>query len=126
MTWIHEIFRAFFVALGAMELFSNILHFVKEDGMNSARKQHQELPKTASQKQIKTKTIIMLIFGIIFLITGLYSYVINEIPSFLYSCVLFVFSVYAVIEAFYYAYWKTVGFAVIATLSYIICLIYVV
>lgn len=52
-----EIYRAFFVAFGAMEVLTNFRYLIRKNGIELARKQHQELPKDISDRQMKAVTI---------------------------------------------------------------------
>lgn len=111
-----EIFRALFVAFGAFETISNSRYLIQNNGLELAKKQHQELPPKVSREQIKTKVICMLTFGVLFLLVGLSSYLMH---SFQYGgslALLILFAAYASIEGCYYKYWKTFGFSCISIL----------
>lgn len=118
MNWINEIYRAFFVALGSMQILTNLSFLLKSNGIQLARKQHQEVPANISAKQMRIKILFMLSFGIVFITIGLYSYINRLFPLPMYLLSLGLFSLYAILEAFYYKYWKTVGFALISILLF--------
>lgn len=118
MNWINEIYRAFFVALGSMQILTNLIFLLKSNGVQLARKQHQEVPANISAKQMRIKILFMLSFGIVFITIGLYSYINRQFPLPMYLLSLGLFSLYAILEAFYYKYWKTVGFALISILLF--------
>lgn len=116
MTWKLEIYRALFLALGTFEIITNANFLCLEDGMDRARRQHGELPKRASKKQLKTKTIFMLIFGFLFFSMGINSYFLHYVNATYFLIVLILFALYSVGEALYYRYWKTFGFSIISVL----------
>ncbi|MDT8716869.1 hypothetical protein IAI10_09380 [Clostridium sp. 19966] len=123
MNWKLEIYRAFFLAFGIFEVIANTRYLFVRDGIKLARKQHQELPRTATSNQYKAKVICMLISGICFFLTGLYSYIQHGVNNTYYSIMLICFAIYAVIEGVYYRYWKTFGFSTISVLFLLIFLI---
>lgn len=116
MGWKEELFRCFFVAFGMLELITNIGYLKLKNGLTRAIKHHGELPRGVSEKQIKVKVLCMLISGAVFLIAGLFSFYNKSVNRNIYISVLSSFSIYAVCEALYYKYWKTVGFATISIL----------
>jgi hypothetical protein len=109
MSWTSQIIRAFFVAFGAMETISNSTYLLKQNGFELAKKQHKELPVNISNKQIKVKTLCMFLFGILFLITGLYSYITHSYYELSFIIVLSAYTLYALMEAVYYRFWRTFG-----------------
>lgn len=103
----HKIFIGFFLAYGFAQAILNGMHLFGKNGLKNARKQHGEIPKTASENEIKAKALGMFISGVSFLIIGLLALV-ND--SFLYQLMLIMLianTVYILIEAIYYNYWKT-------------------
>jgi uncharacterized membrane-anchored protein len=114
MGWKYEFFRAFFVILGAVQTTLNAIYLTKKDGIKSARKQHTELPKNVTDKQMLIKVVCMFSLGIVFLTTGVISYLFKSVFEVNYIIVLIIFSVYAIGEAIYYKYWKTYGEAALA------------
>lgn len=123
MTWIEEILRAFLLTFGVYEVISNSTYLLKVNGLDLARRQHGELPEHLPDYNIKLKVIIMLSFGLILSIVSLSSYFVHsylKIPTIL---VLFLFMIYGIIEALYYKYWKTMGFAVVTVIFFLIFLI---
>ncbi|WP_167954821.1 hypothetical protein [Anaerosporobacter faecicola] len=115
MTWTEEILRCFFVAFGAFEFFINLYYLTTQQGLAKARKQHGELPPTATPHNIRMKVICMMCSGFVFLIAGCTSFYLHTYcGSFLFLSALG-FALYAWIEACYYRYWKTFGFATVAT-----------
>lgn len=123
MNWANELYRAFFVAIGSMEILTNLSFLLKANGTKLAKKQHQEVPPDVSPKQIRLKILIMLSFGILFFSIGLYSYISRSFLFPIYSLSLGLFSLYAILEAFYYKYWKTTGFAVVSTLIFLLLIL---
>ena len=120
MSWKVELFRAFFVALGALEVITNGRYLLCKNGITLARKQHQEIPSNVTDKNMKVKVICMFISGIGFLLMGLASYVMHD-PVKVGTCIFLVlFALYALIEAIYYKYINTFGFATISMLFLII------
>ncbi len=116
MTWGQEIFRAFLLALGTIEIITNASYLIKSDGLALARKQHGELPPNLSNKKIKRKVICMFSFGIAFFIVSLFTYVLRKyLPGIIFVTTL-LFSLYGITEALYYRYWKTFGFAFVTIL----------
>lgn len=111
MTWGQEIFRALLLTFGITEVISNITYLIKENGLDLARKQHTELPQNVSNKKIKLKVVCMLFFGASFFLVSLITYILHRyIPSIIFiTSILFCF--YGIIEALYYKYWRTFGFA---------------
>lgn len=122
MEWKLELYRAFFVAFGAMEILTNARYLIKKDGVNAARKQHQELPKNVTDLQMKRKVICMFLFGGLFLVNGLVSYYARGVNELAYMVALSLLGLYALMESMYYKYWKTFGFlaltVVVAILFY--------
>lgn len=123
MSWKLEIYRAFFVAFGMFEIISNLTFLTAKDGINMARKQHQEIPKEVTKKQLKTKIMFMLIFGLIFFLTGITSYILRQVNKTYFLVALILFATYAVGEALYYKYWKTFGFATVSILLLLVFLL---
>lgn len=111
MSWKYEIFRCFFLALGMFEVTSNLTYLIKKDGLDLAIKQHGELPKGISKNKIKLKVCCMFIYGILFFIGGIMAFINKEVNSIMYTGILSLFSIYAICEAMYYRYWKTISFA---------------
>lgn len=109
MSWISEIMRAFFVAFGSMQTIANLTYLLKKNGLELAKKQHKELPDNITNKQIKTKTICMFLFGILFLATGLFSYFIHAYNKYSFIAVLGIYMLYALVEFIYYRFWRTFG-----------------
>ncbi|BBF45256.1 hypothetical protein lbkm_4018 [Lachnospiraceae bacterium KM106-2] len=87
----------------------NSSYLLKEDGLISARKQHGELPKSATDNQIRCKVVCMLIVGVSFFITGMNAYLMKQVEEISFGFVLVCFTIYALIEACYYRYWKVFG-----------------
>ena len=116
MSWKYEIYRAVLVAFGTLQTILNLYYLSRADGMKLAARQHTELPKNATMKQLKIKTTMMLLFGVIFLAGGLYAYFTHSFPKSIVFAIVIGFALYAIIEALYYRYWKTVGFAIVGVL----------
>ena len=116
MTWGQEILRALLLAVGFTEITTNLLYLTRINGLELARKQHGELPKSITDKNIKIKVICMLTFGIVFFASSLLCFILHK---YLYNIILvplILFSIYGIIEALYYRYWKTTGFACVTIL----------
>ncbi|MDP4095174.1 MAG: hypothetical protein Q8920_17705 [Bacillota bacterium] len=111
MSWKQEIFRALLLSLGAFEVLSNLNFILRKNGLQLARKQHQELPKNISDKKMLTKVVLMLLFGAAFFSVSLISYITHGFITNAFLCVLILFCAYGVCEAVYYRYWRTFGFA---------------
>lgn len=122
MGWKIEIYRAFFVAFGAMELLSNLSYLLSVNGIQKSRKQHKELPQTVNDKNLKIKIVFMLLFGVAFLSAGLSSYILHQPMNVLNTSVLIIFAIYACMEALFYKYIRTTGFAVISIIFLLIYL----
>jgi hypothetical protein len=116
MTWGQEILRAVLLTFGFMEVFTNASYLLKKQGMQLARKQHGELPSGIADNGIRIKVICMLAFGSIFFAAALSSYIIHRYIQLPILVIAILFSVYGVIEAFCYKYWKTWGFAFVTIL----------
>ncbi|MGG7176688.1 hypothetical protein ACQPU1_03770 [Clostridium paraputrificum] len=114
MPWKEEIYRAFFVTFGMFEILTNISYLILKNGMSLAIRQHGELPRGVSKKQIRVKVISMLIFGSIFFVVGLYSFKNRSVDHIAYLCALIPFCIYAITEGCYYKYWKTIGFSIVS------------
>lgn len=95
----------FILAYGIFEIISNIFHLLKgsvEKIGQSAKKQHQELPLNISDKHFFVKAIIMFIFGLLFLIAGLF-FLLNIDPHFFFGIAIFVLhGVYGLVQAIIY------------------------
>ncbi len=122
MSWTHEIIRAFFVAFGALQSISNINYLLKKNGLELARKQHKELPNITTDKQIQVKMIGMFFFGILFLLTGLISYITRSYYELSFIILLGAYLLYTLMEAVYYRFWRTFGACIIAALLFLIAL----
>ena len=120
MTWVFEIIRAFFVAFGAMQTISNFIYLLKSNGLELARKQHRELPDNTTNKQIKTKILCMFSFGILFLSTGLFSYLSYSYYEFGFIFILGAYTLYTLVEAIYYRFWRTFGAFIISAMLLLI------
>lgn len=120
LTWGHEIVRALLLAMGTIEIITNTHHLLKKNGLQSARKQHGELPPNRSDKQIKTKVICMLSFGVIFFVISLLSYILHTYLQSVIFVSLILFAIYGITEALYYRFWKTFGFASVTIVLFFI------
>ncbi len=105
----YEIYRAFFIAFGAVQVITNSIYLIRKDGVNLAKKQHRELPDTATNKHYSAKIFYMLSFGILLFTTGLISSFHHFVYPISFTVVLGVYTLYALIEALYYRFWKTTG-----------------
>lgn len=114
MSWKQEIFRALLLAFGTGEIIANLNYLIKKNGIDLAKRQHQELPANVSDKQMKIKVICMLSAGIMFFIESLISYITRSYSDVIIFGSLIAFAIYACIEALYYKYWKTAGFAIVS------------
>ena len=116
MTWGQEIFRALLLTFGMTEIISNISYLVKNNGLELARKQHGELPPNLPSGKIKSKVIFMLLIGIIFFVAALSSFILHKYITAVIMIPSIIFCFYGIIEAIYYKYWKTFGFAFVTIL----------
>ena len=116
MTWGQEIFRALLLTFGMTEIITNISYLTRKNGLELARKQHGELPPNLPSGKIKLKVIFMLLFGIIFFVAALSSFILHKYIAAVILVPSIIFCFYGIIEAFYYKYWKTVGFAFVTIL----------
>lgn len=123
MEWRYELYRAVFVALGMMELISNSIYLIRKDGIQQARKQHKEIPPDVTDTQMRRKVIMMFLFGILFLIAGISSYIIHDINYAFSLGVLIALCIYSVAEALYYRFLNTFGFA---SVSLIVLILFVI
>ncbi len=119
MSWKLEIYRVLFIVLGMTEVLMNLNYLIKKNGLIYAKKQHCELPSNATDKQLLIKVILMFSFGVAFLLTGLYSYYIKIFPENMAFIILLLFTIYAIVEAICYKYWKTTGFSIVATFLFV-------
>ncbi|HAB9279726.1 hypothetical protein HQ697_08610 [Enterococcus faecium] len=106
MSWTIELIRILFVVLGVLEAIPNFIYLLRKDGVELARKQHGELPKDTTRKQIRIKTVCMFLFGVSFLGTVLFSYATSTYHVLSFAIVMGAFSTYLAIEATYYKYWR--------------------
>jgi hypothetical protein len=120
MTWGQEILKAFFLTLGATEIISNLIYLTRKNGLELARKQHGEVPSNISDKEIKIKVICMLLSGIALFGSSLFCYIFHKYLHNIILTASTLFFIYAIIEAFYYKYWKTFGFTFL-TIIILIC-----
>ena len=120
MTWGQEILRALLLTIGATEIITNSMYLTRKNGLELARKQHSELPDIVSDKKIKIKVICMLLSGIAFFGSSLLSYILRMHLHNIVIITSILFSLYGIIEALYYRYWKTTGFAFV-TIIVLIC-----
>ncbi|WP_234117094.1 hypothetical protein [Clostridium hydrogenum] len=116
MSWKLEVYRAFFLAFGVFQVIANLNYLLLKDGIKLARKQHQEIPSTVTDKQMKIKVTLMFSFGIVFLSNGVVSFATHSLNQTYYVITLILFAVYASVEALYYKYWRTFGFSIISIL----------
>lgn len=123
MSWKFEIFRALFVAFGMFEIITNTSFLCLKNGLKFAAKQHGEIPKSVTRRQLTIKVILMLSFGTLFFIIGVYSYISRNVNETYYLASLALLASYAAGEAIYYRYWKTCGFSI---LSIIVLLCFVI
>ena len=116
MTWGQEIFRALLLTFGMTEIITNISYLARKNGLELARKQHGELPPKLPSEKIKLKVIFMLLFGILFFVAALSSFILHKYIAVVISVPAILFCFYGVTEALYYRYWKTFGFAFVTIL----------
>lgn len=116
LTWKEEIFRAFLLAFGTGQIIANASYLLKKNGINLARRQHQELPNYASDKMMKIKVTCMFLAGVMFFMVSSISYIFHSYFSLAILGSLILFSIYAISEAIYYKYWKTTGFAMVSVI----------
>ncbi|MDR1976088.1 MAG: hypothetical protein LBQ18_03785 [Campylobacteraceae bacterium] len=110
MTLKQEIFRAIFVILGLVEISTNLFYLLGKEALSKAKFQHQEMPKNITMSQLKIKVIFMLVFGVLFFMVGIFSYIAGLYNDTLFFSVLLLFTIYALCEALYYKYWRIFGF----------------
>lgn len=122
MSWKFEIIRAFFVAFGAMQTISNVTYLLKKSGLELAKKQHKELPDNITNKQLKVKTICMFSFGVLFLAASLFPYLTRSYYELSFIIVLGAYTLYALIEAVYYRFWRTFGAFIISAILLVVAL----
>lgn len=72
-------------------MLTNLRYLIRENGIELARKQHQELPKDITHKQMKVKVILMFVFGLVFLVNGLIAYCMREVNLTFFSVTLVLF-----------------------------------
>ncbi len=123
MSWGREILRAFLLAFGTMEILTNLTFLLQKNGLVSARKWHRELPPQIPDHNIRVKAVLMLLFGCIFFAVSLSSYMVHKYMPVFYTISSGLFCIYAILEAFYYKYWKTFGFAAVSILLMVISII---
>lgn len=111
MTWKQEIFRVFLLAFGTMEIILNLKFLIKENGIKLSRKWHQEIPHNLPDKNMRVKIICMLLSGIMFFTVSLISFIMHKYFNWMIFESLIIFSTYAIVEALYYRYLNTFGFA---------------
>ena len=116
MTWGQEIFRALLLTFGVTEIITNMSYLTRKNGLDLARKQHGELPPRLPSVKIKLKVKFMLLFGIIFFVAALSSFILHKYIAAVILVPSILFCLYAIIEALYYRYWKTFGFAFVTIL----------
>lgn len=91
------------IALGIFEVISNFYHFLKgkkESIGLSAKKQHQELSLKLGYQHFFVKAIIMFLFGILFIFTGLIALNTNYYNPL--KLVLFLFAMYGLAQSIFY------------------------
>ncbi|ERK30211.1 hypothetical protein [Clostridium intestinale] len=120
MTWKEEIFRAFLLAFGSLQIITNLSYLLKNEGIELARRQHQELPSDTSNTKMKIKVICMFLVGVMFFAVSLISYLLHDFYEEAIFTSLIIFSIYALVEALYYKYWKTTGFAIVTLILLLI------
>jgi hypothetical protein len=120
MTWKEEIFRAFLLAVGSLQIITNLSYLLKNEGIELARRQHQELPSDTSNTKMKIKVICMFLVGVMFFAVSLISYIFHDFYEEAIFTSLIIFSIYALVEALYYKYWKTTGFAIVTLILLLI------
>ncbi|QLY81772.1 hypothetical protein [Clostridium intestinale] len=120
MTWKEEIFRAFLLAFGSLQIITNLSYLLKNEGIELARRQHQELPSDASNTKMKIKVICMFLVGVMFFAVSFISYIFHDFYEEAIFTSLIIFSIYALVEALYYKYWKTTGFAIVTLILLLI------
>jgi hypothetical protein len=116
MSWKLEIYRAFFVTFGVFQIISNMSYLWIKDGIELSTRQHKEIPKGVTKKKLKIKVIFMLVFGLLFFTTGIYSFISHYVNEKCFLAVLIAFAIYALGEGVYYKYWKTIGFSIVSIL----------
>lgn len=124
MSWGEEILRALLLSLGAFEVITNSIFLLKNEGLTLARKQHQELPKDISDNKIRLKVVLMLLFGMAFFIVSFLSYILCKDMHLATTLIVLLFSIYGLIEATFYKYWKTWGFAATTIILLVLALFF--
>jgi hypothetical protein len=120
MTWGQEIFRSFLLVLGSLQIITNLINLTKKNGINLARKQHQEIPKNLSDKKMRIKLVCMLLTVIAFFVVSLSTYLSHNYFKKGIIITTIIFSIYGISEALYYRYRNTFGFAAL-TIIILIC-----
>ena len=95
----------FFAIFGLAEIITNFFHLshgsVREIG-RSDKRQHREIPLSLPEIHFFIKTIIMLVFGILFFFAGgfrLFNYGAGELTCFVTTALL---GIYGFLQALYY------------------------
>ena len=123
MSWTFEIIRVFFVTFGVLQTIANFIYLSRKNGLELAKNQHRELPDNTTKKQLRVKTICMFLFGIIFFATGLFSYVTHSDYKLSFIIVMGAYTLYALIEAVYYRFWRTFGAVILSTILFLVILL---
>jgi positive regulator of sigma E activity len=100
-----NIIKFIFILLGLFETISNLYHFSKKniDAIGkSAKRQHQELPLNIPNSHFFYKAIIMFIFGVLFLITGILAFLNSTHSSTIIWTLSICFGLYGFIQALIY------------------------
>ena len=105
MLEIKMILKYILILLGLFEVISNLFHISKKtpDKIGeSAKKQHQELSLSLPIIHFYYKAITMLIFGFLFLIAGILSFIEIPISSLIVWIVVICFGAYGIVQAIIY------------------------
>lgn len=97
-----EIFRIIFLLFGGFETLTNAFYVMNINGagLKFAAKQHFEVPLLISSRQLTLKVAMMFICGLLLLGAGISNY-----PGLGWGALSFL-SIYQLMEAIYYRFWR--------------------
>lgn len=82
-------FQIFLIILGIIEIFTNSFYIFGKNKLSKTKIQYKEFLPYVTEQQLKIKVIFMLLFGCLFLITGIFFFNKNYFSLFIFILILF-------------------------------------
>lgn len=117
-----SILNVFILVIGLFSVITNGFYILINKEVELGRRQHRELPESASEFEVKTKVNLMFISGLMFCIAFILNTIKSPKSEIFLLFTLSLFFCYSLLEAQHYKHWKTWGFSFVSVFLLLIYL----